>query len=64
MITPPDMDKIKNIAMSLEDEINTLKGKLENETCQGKIDELRAEIRAKGLTLFGYQRTLSSRKYS
>jgi len=64
MIVPPDMEKIKKIALSLEDEIKTLENKLENETCKNKINELRAEIRAKGLTLFGYQRTLSSRKYS
>jgi len=64
MIVPPDMRKIKEIAIGLEDEIKTLENKLENETCKNKINELRAEIRAKGLTLFGYQRTLSSRKYS
>jgi len=64
MIVPPDMEKIKKIALNLEDEIKTLENKLENETCKNKINALRAEIRAKGLTLFGYQRTLSSRKYS
>jgi len=64
MIVPPDMDKINKIAKSLEDEIKTLGYKLENETCKNKINELQAEIRAKGLALFGYQRTLSSRKYS
>jgi len=64
MIVPPDMGKIKEIAIGLEDEIKTLENKLKNETCKNKLNELRAEIRAKGLTLFGYQRTLSSRKYS
>ena len=64
MIVPPDMEKIKKIALNLEDEIKTLENKLELETCKNKINSLRTEIRAKGLTLFGYQRTLSSRKYS
>ena len=64
MIVPPDMEKIKNIAQNLENEIKTLEGKLKNETCESKISELRTEIRTKGLTLFEYQRTLSSRKYN
>ena len=64
MIVPPDMEKIKKIVSSLEHEIKTLENKLENETRKDKIDELQAEIKANGLTLFGYQRTLSSRKYS
>jgi len=64
MIVPPDMEKIKKIALSLENEINKLENELENETCKNKINELRAEIRDRGLTLFGYQRTLNSRKYS
>jgi len=64
MIVPPDMEKIKKIALSLENEIKALENKLENETCNEKINELQAEIRAKRLNLFGYQRTLNSRKYS
>ena len=60
----PDMERIKIIALSLEDEIKALENKLENETCKNIIVELQSEIRAKGLTLFGYQRTLNSRKYS
>ena len=64
MIVPPDMEKIKKIALSLEDEIKMLENSLKNETCKNKINELKSEIRAKGLTLFEYQRTLSSRKYS
>jgi len=64
MIVPPDMEKIRQIAMNLESEIKLLENKLENETCENKINELRAEIRATGLILFEYQRTLSSRKYS
>jgi len=63
MIVPPSMEKIKDIAMSLENEIKALEDELENETCKNKVNELRAEIRAMGLTLFGYQRTLSSVKY-
>ena len=63
MIVPPDMEKIEKIAMSLNVEIKALECKLEDETCKDKISELRTEIRALGLVLFGYQRTLSSRKY-
>jgi len=64
MIVPSDMDRIKKIASILEDEIKTLENKLKNETNKNNINELQVEIRAKGLTLFGYQRTLNSRKYN
>jgi hypothetical protein len=57
------MEKIKKIAVSLEDEIKALEHTLANETSKDRINELQAEIKAKGLTLFGYQRTLNSRKY-
>ena len=64
MIVPPDMDKIKRIADDLAEEIEVLETKLENENCEHKINELRYEIRSKGLTLFDYQRTLNSNKYN
>ena len=64
MIVPPDMEKIREIASFLEDEVKALENSLKNETCESKINELRDEIRAKGLTLFGYQRTLNSKKYN
>ena len=63
MIVPPDMGKIKNIADQLECDIKVLEKKLKETECKNKICELQAEIRNKGLILFNYQRTLSSRKY-
>ncbi|MCL2364244.1 MAG: hypothetical protein FWC71_06230 [Defluviitaleaceae bacterium] len=64
MIVPPDMDKIKKIAADLEADIQSLEEKLKHETCEGKIGALQVEIRAKGLTQYGYQRILGSRKYN
>ena len=64
MIVPPSMDEIKRIASFLEDDIRTLEDALKNEPDEAKKGELSAEIRAKGLQLYGYQRTLMSRKYN
>jgi len=57
------MGKIKKIADQLECDIEVLEKKLRETECKSKIYELQTEIRNKGLTLFNYQRTLSSRKY-
>ena len=38
--------------------------KLEKTECEDSINELRAELRAKGLMLHEYQRTLNSIKYN
>ena len=64
MIVPPNMEIIKKYADGLEEDIKKLDEKLKETTCERKISELQAEIRAKGLTLFGYQRTLNSIKYN
>ena len=64
MIVPPDMKNIEKIASALEAEIRALEEQVEEEKCQDKINELRAEIRKKGMALFGYQRTLNSIKYN
>ena len=64
MIVPPDMEVIRKIANGLEEEIKSLEVQLKETSCSDKINELRTEIKNKGLTLYGYQRTLSSRKYN
>ncbi|MCL2420238.1 MAG: hypothetical protein FWD03_00100 [Defluviitaleaceae bacterium] len=64
MIVPTDMDVIRKIATHLEEAIKALEKELEKTKCQDKLSDLQNEIRAKRLTLFGYQRTLSSLKYS
>ena len=64
MLVPPDMEKIKAIAKHLDEDIRILEELLKQTECNNKANELRAEIKAKGLVLHGYQRTLNSIKYN